>query len=379
MATRRRRSRRAALGGAAAGTAVGLGLLFGAHAGLRPRAESEPAGPTARTAAGVPDLNGLWAGPSGTPLETPPPHTSAPPGLAAAIARRQATATGFALVPGRREPHGTQLLVESGRLQPAAIVALHRKDQARLARGESDSWLDRNSWERCLTRGLPPTALPEAQADRRLIVQSESVVAILSEALHETRLIATRARPAKTLLPRSRGPRTTRPRTPRQRLGRSIGHWDGDTLVAVTKRLRMPTDEPWPAAAEPLPGQHPGSGVGTRIVERWTPLDARRIVYTMRVEDARVHVRPQVYRFTLHREPADAALYEYACHEGNRSMLGMLARARADERASRAASRAGVAVRAFAGRPGMDPHGPAHAGRQRIRLRERRGSKHGTS
>ena len=104
--------------------------------------------------------------------------------------------------------------------------------------------------------------------------------------------------------------------------------------------------------ADPIPGVHPGPSAGLRLVETWRPRHRGRIDYLMRVDDPDTYRSPAVYGFTLRREPSGAAVHEYACHEGNRSLPLTLRGARADEAGAVFGSRVGVAERAWFGRPG---------------------------
>ncbi|MCY4507544.1 MAG: hypothetical protein OXG35_11375 [Acidobacteria bacterium] len=309
--------------------------------GLPALSERAARGPVARGPDGRPRLDGVWRGPSGASLD----HdavTAFPPELADALEAAGRTATGF---PGARGRSGYRSLRRDrgSKLRPETASELRRRDRARLDRGEADSWVDRNTWERCLTRGLPPAALPGPQADRWQILQTPGVVAIVSEALHEVRLVRTDGE-----LP---------PPVVQQWLGTSVGRWAGDTLVVTTMGVRSPLDGGLPAAADPLPGAHPGPGSDVVLTERWTPADGRRLDYELVVSDPRTYRSEVVYRFALEREPAGSVLFEYACHEGNRSMTGMLAGNRADEARGRYWSAVGVAERAWMGRPGVA--GPA--------------------
>ena len=280
---------------------------------------------------GVPSLEGVWRGPSGTPLDY---GRQQPAGqeLEAAVNARRLTATGFSGDTGRRNLRA--LRRDNGiALTPWARVELQRLDGTRFGRSEADGPEDRNTWERCLTRGLPPAALPEPQADHWQIFQTRETVAILSEALHEVRTIRIGAEDAEA---------------PPQWLGTSTGRWTDGRFIATTTGIRTGTGG---VPAEPIPGQHPGTGEGLRITESWRPIDANRMVYRMRVDDPKTYTRPIRYAFTLRRTQQGTQLFEYACHEGNRSMEAMLAGARANPKASRYWSAVGIAERAWLGHP----------------------------
>lgn len=135
--------------------------------------------------------------------------------------------------------------------------------------------------------------------------------------------------------------------------GVSTGRWAGDVLIFETTGFRHDLDGGALAPASPILPQHRGSGAALRVVERLRASGRGAIEVEVEVLDPTVYVRPLVYGFTLRREALQSALYEYACHEGDRSMAGILRGARADEQRALRVSRAGVAARAAAGHPGV--------------------------
>ena len=114
---------------------------------------------------GHPDLQGLWNNSTTTPLERLTAEEQAR-GRAAQRAVREATdGTGAALPDAGRPLDRPSLVVDppDGRIppmKPAAIQRLVAREEARRGRGEADSWLDRNSWERCISRTLPVAMIP---------------------------------------------------------------------------------------------------------------------------------------------------------------------------------------------------------------------------
>ena len=101
-------------------------------------------------------------------------------------------------------------------LTPQARARLEQREAARYNRGEADSWVDRNSWERCITRTLPLGML-STYASNYQILQTPDYFVVFVEMIHEPRIIPLDGRPhlAAGL---------------RQWLGDSRGHWEGDTL-----------------------------------------------------------------------------------------------------------------------------------------------------
>jgi hypothetical protein len=113
-------------------------------------------------------------------------------------------------------------------------------------------------------------------------------------------------------------------------MGDSIGHWDGDTLVVETTNMR--------------PEQNfRGASVGSKIVERFTRVSPTQIKYSFTVDDPQVYTAPYPGEVALNA--TKGPLYEYACHEGNYALPGILAGARTQEhealQAARTAASAG--------------------------------------
>jgi len=106
------------------------------------------------------------------------------------------------------------------------------------------------------------------------------------------------------------------PASVRLLLGDSRGHWDGDTLVVETTNFTDKTTVR-------------GSGPGLRLVERFTREGASTLLYEFTVDDPASFTKPWTAVLPMAR--TDAQLYEYACHEGNYAMTGILRGARAGE------------------------------------------------
>ena len=169
--------------------------------------------------------------------------------------------------------------------------------------GLGDSYADRPLADRCLqgfNSGPPMT--PGAYNNNVEIVQAPGVVVIVNEMVHNARVIPTEGRSPTTL---------------RQWSGDSRGRWDGDTLVVETTNFRRETSLP-------------GSTANTKLVERFTRVDAQTLKYEFTVTDPTAYTRPwsAMMPLTRVREP----IFEYACHEGNYSLRNILAGAREQER-----------------------------------------------
>ncbi len=168
---------------------------------------------------------------------------------------------------------------------------------------------DRNLWERCITRDLP--RISAAYNNNVEVVQAPGYVLLLNEMVHDARVIPLDGRPHA-------------PQSVRQWMGDSRGRWDGDTLVVETTNFTNKTN-------------FRGSGEKLLLVERFTRVDAETLGYEFTVSDATVWVTPWTASFPMARNPED--MYEYACHEGNHGMLGILGGARAQEKVAGAPAR----------------------------------------
>jgi len=83
-------------------------------------------------------------------------------------------------------------------------------------------------------------------------------------------------------------------------------------------------------------GAATGFGAGMRLIERFTRVDADRLDYEFTVDDPTTFTRPWTVSTPMTR--TDGPLFEYACHEGNYALRGILAGARVTERAAEQAA-----------------------------------------
>ena len=191
-------------------------------------------------------------------------------------------------------------------------------------RGQPFDWVtDFDSWDRCITRGLPASMFPFMYNNGMRIFQSPGVVALQMEMVHETRLIPTDGRPAI-------------PQQIHNWLGESRGHWEnGNTLVVETTNLR-----PGPSATNIGTTGSPGENdtpvsERAKLVERFTMTGPDSIVYEFTWEDPVVFTQPWTARLDWVRDD-DFGIFEYACHEGNVQIRNFVTASRA-ERAQAAA------------------------------------------
>ncbi len=287
---------------------------------------------TPRTSWGHADLSGTWSTATITPLERPAElagkasFTAAeaadyervvvertnrdqrPDDAAADVARAYNDFwwdSGTRVVPTRR----TSLVVDppDGRVPALTTAAQQRQAalaEARQLRGPADHPEDRNLWERCLTRGLPTAMLPQVYNNNYQIVQTTDHVVILAEMIHDARVI----------------PLDGRPHLPahlRAWMGDSVGRWDGDTLVVETTNFTDKTN-------------YRGATDQLRLVERFTRTAQDILTYRVTVHDPSTFTQPWTIELPVRR--SDGEIYEYACHEANYGLEGILRGHRAEER-----------------------------------------------
>ena len=199
----------------------------------------------------------------------------------------------------------TSLIVDppNGRIPPRTPDAERRNEAERASRAEHryDSYENRSLFDRCImgfNSGPPMTS--SAYNNNVQILQTPGYVTIVNEMVHNARIIPLDGR-ARTNLS--------------QYAGDSRGHWEGDTLVVETTNFTG--------------GQSRGTGTNMHLIERFWRLDPDTVGYEFTVSDPTVYTRPYTAMMPLRR--TDGPLYEYACHEGNIGLHGILAGARIQE------------------------------------------------
>ena len=324
------------------------GVYSGASTDLGGRLDEADAGEAPRTPWGHPDLRGVWNNSTTTPLERLTESELERIRLARSPVHRATGGTGAGWLEQAGGLERQSLIVDppDGRippLRPEAIQRLVDRENARAGRGEGDSWRDRNSWERCISRTLPIAMIPNVYNANYQIFQTEGHVAIVMEMIHETRII----------------PLDGHPHVEdgiRQWLGDSRGRWEDDTLVVETTRFHNRLDGGDHQPSHIIQTTHRGPGGTLRLVERFRLVDANRIDYQFTVEDPKTYTRPYTVAIPIiRRDTSDPLnhLFEYACHEGNRGMLNLLTGARADEELALKSSALVSQQRKDAGHPGL--------------------------
>jgi hypothetical protein len=304
-----------------------------------------------RNATGQPDLQGVWTNATITPLERPPALGDRL--VLTEPEARRAESGNAARVQGAAQPTkegtkvdelpscgggqtgpacgynafwvdpGTKVIRIGTEARSSIIVSpknghlpLNTAAQTRIRNAQGNARVGnfdgperRPLGERCLvgfgsTSG--PPMLPVLYNNHYTIVQTAEEVMIQVEMVHDTRIIRLND--------------AHRPANMRQWMGDSIGHWDGDTLVVETTNFR--------------PDQtFRGATAGQKVTERFTRISPQQILYQFEVDDPAALSEPVKGEESFNA--TNDRVYEYACHEGNYALPGILAGARTEEKKGR--------------------------------------------
>ncbi|MXZ70896.1 MAG: hypothetical protein F4Z04_05230 [Acidobacteria bacterium] len=202
----------------------------------------------------------------------------------------------------------TSLVVDppNGRLPELSSQGRERAEARRDYRREhpADSWRDRSAYDRCILGfNAGPPITPGGYNQNMQVFQTPDHIALVTEMVHTHRIVPLDGRPALG-------------EDIRQWTGDSRAHWDGDTLVIETRNFN--DQRGWR-----------GTTPNMTLVERLTRVDEDTLDYTYTVTDPETWV--SAWTASIPMRLADQPMYEYACHEGNYSMEGILAGARAEE------------------------------------------------
>ena len=301
-----------------------------------------PQGDIPRTAWGAPDLQGVYDFGTATPFQRPAELAGRAELTAEeAAVQEQLNAQRFAdgvntdnltppnynnfwfdngstVLPTRQ----TSLIVDppDGRLPPFTAGEERKAEAERVAGGLParmhfggvgvDGPEQRGLGERCLLGfNSGPPVMPSAYNNYLQVFQTPDHVAILTEMVHEVRIV-----PLET-------PHQPPGRIP-QWLGRSRGWWEDETLVIETTTFH---DQRGFSLGTRAVGPSPR----LRLIERLTRVDAGTLLYEYTYDDPEVFARAFSVSIPLRR--TDSAVFEYACHEGNYGLLNILEGARAEE------------------------------------------------
>ena len=199
---------------------------------------------------------------------------------------------------------------------------------ARRTTGEADSWEDLDLNDRCMLWSVGPPMLPTGYNNNFLILQTPGYVVIHVEMIHDTRIIPLDGRPRL-------GPYH------RQWLGDMRGRWEGQTLVVETTNLAT-TEDGSASGNDPIRirAANSDSRSALRVVERFTRVDADTISYQFMIEDPTRWTRPWTGEVPITK--TEGPIFEYACHEGNHSIVNVLSGARTQEKAAEEAAKQGL-------------------------------------
>lgn len=176
-----------------------------------------------------------------------------------------------------------------------------------------DKPTDFDTWDRCITRGLPPSMFPFNYNNGIEIHQAPGYVVVRLEMIHEARIIPVDGRP---------------PLDPaiKQWMGESRGHWEGDTLVVETTNFNGVGG----MTNVGIPGSPRGNvptSTHMKITERFAPRDANTIDYSMTVDDPDDLVQPWTARYPMVRDDG-YEFFEYACNEDNTAIRNYITTSR---------------------------------------------------
>ena len=289
-----------------------------------------------RTAWGAPDLQGIWDFRTITPMERPEElgeqaflteeeaanleqaTVDRNAQLLQAEARRTEAGgnvgaynnfwmdRGTRTVSNRR----TSLIIDppNGRIPPVTAAGQARKDALAERRGRpAYGPEDRSMGERCILGfNAGPPMEPRAYNNHAQLFQTPDHVVILNEMVNDARIVPIDGR-------------GHLPNDVTQWRGDSRGRWEGDTLVVETRNFHTDT-----AFSE-----RQGSSPDMLLTERFTRVDDGTLLYEATMDDASTWTQPWTFEVTMFR--TEEPVYEYACHEGNIGMDGILTGARADD------------------------------------------------
>jgi len=299
---------------------------------------------------GVPDLQGLWTNGSATPFERDAKsgdrrsYTEAEAEAIRKVSRERLEADAKPTDPNVKQEAGalppvgnynlfwtergdspvfingeyrTSMIIDppNGRMPAMTKEAQERRRAARVKTiGQADGPEQRSLGERCILSfgsSAGPPMLPTMYNSTYQIYQTPDTVVFLAEMVHDARIVRIGGK---------HGPSTVK-----KWLGDSVGHWEGDTLVVVTKNFRSEQS-------------FRGTSEDAVFTERFTRVSADKIVYRFTVEDPNTFVAPFTAELTF--DSYSGNVYEYACHEGNYGLPGIIMGARADEEAKEAKQKA---------------------------------------
>jgi hypothetical protein len=291
-------------------------------------------GAVPRHVSGHPDLQGVWTFSTVTPLQRPAELAEkarfASQEEADAYAKR--AALNLDRPPRAGDPGAynqfwidagtsvtkslrTSLIVDppDGRIPPLTPEGQKRLTATNQAVALSAGPEDRSLYERCILGfNAGPPVIPGPYNNMLEIFQTSDHLVLLTEMVHDARVIPMLKAAAPMGVP--------------QWKGNSIGRWEGDTFVIESRNFRDGTGT---ISFRPATDRH------LKLTERLRRVDAETLEYQFTIDDPTVWTKPWTGIVEMTR--SDDRLYEFACHEGNHAMVGMLRGARATEQSSQSA------------------------------------------
>jgi hypothetical protein len=288
-----------------------------------PPAPATKAGVAPRAADGHPDLSGIWNNATRTPFERPDIFAGKA-SISDEEARKWEARENERWQEGSKIDGGRPVSIEGGaynvlfydngseltriggqkrtsivvdppdgHVPPMVPEARDRLQSRRIIPGDYKSL---SNDTRCLVGNTPSVpVVPAAYNNNIEIVQSGDSILIEVEMVHDARIIHMNAK--------------HQPPAVRQWFGDSVGHWEGDTLVVETTNFNDQT-------------HYRGSTKDLKVTERFTRVSDRTIEYRATMEDPSTWTKPWSIELAFSSVPGP--LYEYACHEGNYAMQGIL-------------------------------------------------------
>ena len=184
----------------------------------------------------------------------------------------------------------------NGRIPALTEVAQQRISERRAAARLAEGIEVRPLAERCIMGfNSGPPMIPSAYNNNLQIVQTDGYFMMHNEMIHNIRPV--RLNDAAHM------------DVPRKWEGDSVGHWEGDTLVIETRNFARDT-------------AFGNSSANMQLTEKFWMIDADTLNYEFTIEDPTTWTEPWTVMFPMVR--AELPIYEYACHEGNYSMAGIL-------------------------------------------------------
>jgi hypothetical protein len=213
----------------------------------------------------------------------------------------------------------TSLIVDpsDGQLPSLTGPAQRRADSSeakriadvRRGRRPAESWEDLDAGDRCIQHAKAGPPISTGGYNNNVqVFQTSDYVVLLAEQNHDARIIPLDGRPHV-------GPHI------RQWMGDSRGHWEGETLVVETIHFNGKHDQ----IGRPLMS----SGEHLTLIERLTRTDLETLLYEYTVTDPTIWVEPWTAHHPMKKNPD--LIYEFACHEGNYGIEGILAGGRAKD------------------------------------------------